>query len=592
MSVTVVARRAAIAAWDAIAWVVAVAILLLVRYDLAVAPRRWDSIVGYVVAAIALQWVAGYFMRLYLGRNRVGSFSDITLLGGLVGGTAIAVGLAFLVFDPDFPAGVAVFVPPMALLFMVMGRWFRRTITRVDSRRAPSAGAPPAIVYGAGDVGFQIARLMDTTDSPPPYSIVGFVDDDPAKRHLRVRSYRVLGKGDELEQLAEANEVSVVILAVSEAKPSLFQDLSDRCRAANLKLVVVPPLREMIDGRVEIDKLREFNVVDLLGRRPLSTDVPAIAGYLHDRVVLVTGAGGSIGSELARQVHELGPSKLILLDRDESALHAVQLTLYGHGLLDTDDIVLCDIRDHEALVAAFHRHQPEVVFHAAALKHLPMLEQYPDEGWKTNVLGTLNVLECAAEVGVRHFVNISTDKAADPSAVLGQTKRLAERLTAHFARGTHRPWVSVRFGNVLGSRGSVLHAFTAQIARGGPVTVTDPDVMRYFMTVSEACELVLQAGAIGEPGDVLVLDMGDPVRIVDVARRLIEESGRSIAIEYTGLRRGEKMNEALFSASEVGRPSSHRLITCVEAPPIDPHDVVAAEAWSELSPEAFRGAGG
>ena len=215
-------------------------------------------------------------------------------------------------------------------------------------------------------------------------------------------------------------------------------------------------------------------------------------------VVLITGAGGSIGSELARQVRRLGPAELILLDRDESALHAVQLSLYGSGMLDTDDMVLCDIRDQEALEAVFSQHRPDVVFHAAALKHLPMLEQYPAEGWKTNVLGTLNVLRCAHQAGVQHLVNISTDKAADASCVLGQTKRLAERLTAWFALHYSRKYLSVRFGNVLGSRGSVLDTFKAQIERGGPLTVTHPEVTRFFMTIPEACELVLQAGAIGK----------------------------------------------------------------------------------------------
>jgi dTDP-glucose 4,6-dehydratase len=339
----------------------------------------------------------------------------------------------------------------------------------------------------------------------------------------------------------------------------------------------------MIDGRVELDKLRQFNVADLLGRRPIKTDLSEIAGYLSGKIVLVTGAGGSIGSELARQLKKLGPAKLLLLDRDESALHAVQLSIYGQGLLDTDDMVLCDIRDSEALMKIFRRHRPEVVFHAAALKHLPMLEQYPDEGWKTNVLGTLNVLDAAHQVGAERFVNISTDKAADATAVLGQTKRLAERLTAHYAELTARPYLSVRFGNVLGSRGSVLYAFRAQIERGGPLTVTHPDVTRFFMTIPEACELVLQAGAIGQPGDALVLDMGDPVKIVDVAKRLLEESGRTdIEIAYTGLRHGEKLHEVLFSHGEDHVQTQHPLISCVPVPPITPRDVIAADSWDEL----------
>jgi dTDP-glucose 4,6-dehydratase len=255
--------------------------------------------------------------------------------------------------------------------------------------------------------------------------------------------------------------------------------------------------------------------------------------------------------------------------------------LYGSGLLDREDIVLCDIRDIDALRSVFGKHRPEVVLHAAALKHLPMLERFPDEGWKTNVLGTHNVLSTAIDHGVTHVVNVSTDKAADATSVLGQTKRIAERLTAWYALNYGLPYVSVRFGNVLGSRGSVLYAFRAQIERGGPVTVTHPDATRFFMTIPESCELVLQAAAIGDPGDVLVLDMGDPVRIVDVARRLIAESEREIDIAYTGLRPGEKLNEVLLSAGELGTASSHKLITRVAVPALDPRDMLATDVTTQ-----------
>ncbi len=347
-----------------------------------------------------------------------------------------------------------------------------------------------------------------------------------------------------------------------------------------MRLVIVPPVRERIHRQVSLGQLREFNVEDLLGRRPISTDLSEIADYITGKVVLVTGAGGSIGSELARQV--LGPAKLVLLDRDESALHSLQLSIYGVGLLDTDDMVLCDIRDKAALQEVFRRHKPEVVFHAAALKHLPMLEMYPLEGWKTNVRGTLNVLDAAHEAGVETLVNISTDKAADPTNVLGQTKRIAERLTSWYAGQYGVRYLSVRFGNVLGSRGSVLHTFRSQIERGGPVTITHPDITRFFMTIPEACELVLQAGAIGRPRDVMVLDMGEPIRIMDVAKRLIEESHRTdIEITYTGLRHGEKLHEVLFSALEEGQPSDHPLIKRVTVPEMAPSEVHAASVLDQ-----------
>lgn len=286
--------------------------------------------------------------------------------------------------------------------------------------------------------------------------------------------------------------------------------------------------------------------------------------------MLVTGAGGSIGSEIAKQVHSFGPRELVMLDHDESLLHATQLRIYRHGMLDTPNVVLCDIRDADALDEVFSRHRPDVVFHAAALKHLPMLQQYPAEGWKTNVLGTRNVLDAAARHGVRRFVNVSTDKAADASSVLGKTKRIAEELTAWYGHRLGATYLSVRFGNVLGSRGSVLHTFAAQIEAGGPLTITDREVSRYFMTIPEACELVIQAGAIGDTADVLVLDMGDPVRILEVAEGLIARSGKDIEIKITGLRDGEKLHEVLFSTDEAYEPTSHPLIRRLSVPPLDP----------------------
>jgi FlaA1/EpsC-like NDP-sugar epimerase len=296
---------------------------------------------------------------------------------------------------------------------------------------------------------------------------------------------------------------------------------------------------------------------------------------LAGKRVLVTGAGGSIGSELCRQIHRLGPARLGMLDRDESALHALQLSIDGRGLLSTRDLILADIREASCLERIFTDFRPDVVFHAAALKHLPMLEMYPDEGLKTNVQGTANVLAAAGAAGASVVVNISTDKAADPTSVLGRTKRCAEHLTAQAALDYPGRYVSVRFGNVLGSRGSVLTAFAEQIRQGGPVTVTDPGVTRYFMTVAEAVQLVLQAGALGGDGEVMVLDMGTPVSIRDVAEGLIAMSGRPIAIEYTGLRPGEKLHEVLSGAWEELQPTAHPLISHTQVPPLNLDQVLA-----------------
>ena len=582
-------RRAMVASWDALSWVMALVLFITIRYDFGLSDARWAAILGYVLAAIVLTVAGGYGFHLYMGRSRVGSFDEASSLALHVAVIAVALGVVVSLI-PAFPNGVGLLVPPLALLFMGFGRWLYRGLER-DWKRNPRNHAastptiPAALVYGAGEDGHDVARLVDHAVDPP-YRIVGFIDDDVAKKYRRIRSYRVLGRGPDVPEMARSTGAQVVILAISAASRELIDTLAQQCRDAGMKLVVVPPVRERIHRQVSLGQLREFNVEDLLGRRPIRTDLSEISDYITGKVVLVTGAGGSIGSELSRQVHRFAPSKLILLDRDESALHALQLSIYGVGLLDTDDMVLCDIRDKAALLQVFRHHKPEVVFHAAALKHLPMLEMYPLEGWKTNVRGTLNVLDAAHETGVDTLVNISTDKAADPTNVLGQTKRIAERLTSWYAGQYGVRYQSVRFGNVLGSRGSVLHTFRSQIERGGPVTVTHPDVTRFFMTIPEACELVLQAGAIGRPRDVMVLDMGEPIRIVDVARRLIEESHRTdIEITYTGLRHGEKLHEVLFSALEEGEPSDHALIRRVTVPEMAPSEVHAASVLDQRAVE-------
>jgi FlaA1/EpsC-like NDP-sugar epimerase len=360
-----------------------------------------------------------------------------------------------------------------------------------------------------------------------------------------------------------------------------MRDLRSRADEAHLEMLVLPTIAQTLGGRPTTTDLRDVDLDDLLGRRPITMDTRAVSAQLEGKVVLVTGAGGSIGSELARQIARFRPRKLVLLDRDESGLQATKLSLGESGLLDTDDIVLADIRELEPLRSTFRRERPQIVYHAAALKHLPLLEAYPLEAYKTNVLGTLNVLTAAAEVDVLAFVNISTDKAADPTCVLGHSKRVTERLTAGFAEHHVGRYVSVRFGNVLGSRGSVIHAFTAQIERGGPITVTHPDVERYFMLIPEACQLVLEAATIGSGGEVLVLDIGEQVKIVDVATTLVRLSGRDdVDIAFTGLRPGEKLREDLFSALEDSRPTTNPLLRSVRAPGLWPGEVPPVDLGS------------
>lgn len=565
-------RRGALAAWDIVCWTLGAAFVIGLRYSFTINEVQWEAVLRYLVISWVLLVVVGAATKFYRGRFLVGSFDEaLGVAFHFVAVAAITVVTA-PVLNPSLPRSLPVLAPPIALVGAAAGRWLYRA-ARDRGAETSRLADRRVLIYGAGDAGRQVLRLV-RTDPALGLDAVGFIDDNPGKRHLRIHGVPVVGAGDALARIAADLDVAAVVLAVPGASGALVDRVQRQADEAGLAAFVLPRLGELGGGQVKTADIRPVEISDVLGRHQIETDLSSIAGYLTGKRVLITGAGGSIGSELASQVHRFGPESLVLLDRDESALHAVQLAIYGHGLLDGSDTVLADIRDVDSLDAVFATHRPQIVFHAAALKHLPMLERYPAEGWKTNVLGTLNLLRLGASHGVEHFVNISTDKAADATSVLGATKRTAEQLTAWYAQQSSGHYLSVRFGNVLGSRGSMLHTFNAQIAHGGPITVTHPDVTRYFMTIPEACELVVQAGSMDQSGEVMVLEMGEPVRILDVARRMISLSGAAdIEIVFTGLRTGEKLAETLFGEEEESTATTHSMIRSVRIPPLDPADL-------------------
>ncbi|MDQ3610528.1 MAG: polysaccharide biosynthesis protein [Actinomycetota bacterium] len=575
---------------DVTAWTLGLWLAHFLRYDL-VLERLFTMGVLYAALSVAVLQVAfGFLGHLYRGRYRYGSFDEV--LGVLLAAACAAVGLAVLnetvpaiQWVPRSVPFVGAFV---AFTFMLGVRYLwrmRQEGERRSSGRRVGDVPQPLLLFGAGEGADQaiVAMLRDMTSR---YRPVGLLDDDPSKGNLRLRGVPVLGTRQDLARAAAETGATSLLLAVPSADGLLVREISGLASDAGLTVKVLPTVDHLLYGRVGVEDIRDLDLPDLLGRRQIELDLDSIAGYLTGKRVLVTGAGGSIGSELCRQISLYAPGELIMLDRDESALHAVQLSITGRALLDGEDLVLADIRDIDQMHRIFVDRQPQVVFHAAALKHLTLLERFPGEAVKSNIWGTLTVLEAARDAGVEHFVNISTDKAADPTSVLGYSKRIAERLTADVARRSEGTFVSVRFGNVLGSRGSVLTAFTAQIATGGPVTVTHPDVTRYFMTVQEAVQLVIQAASVGNSGEVLVLDMGEPVRIDDVARRLVDQAARKVEIVYTGLRSGEKLHEDLLGVSEADVRPCHPLVSQVPVEAVAPADALALDPW-ETAPEVI-----
>jgi FlaA1/EpsC-like NDP-sugar epimerase len=518
--------------------------------------------------AVLVNVAVGNVIGIYRHRFIPGSFEEcVALAMGALASTTVLLGTIVFIGPNAVPRSVPVLAGAFALGGILAVRWLGRTLAR--RHRVEGADYRKVVVLGAGRTGQCLVRRMELDDRVP-YRAVALLDDDPRKRHLHVAGVHVRGTSRDLASVSARFGADAVVIAMAAPDPELVRGVSSEAALLGIGALVVPPVTQVVHSARPAGDLRDLKLDDLLGRSPAHLDEDAIARQIAGRRVLVTGAGGSIGSEICRQIHRFHPAELIMLDRDESGLHAAQLSIYGRALLDQGDTVLADVRDARAMRRIFDLCRPHAVFHAAALKHLPLLEKYPLEAWMTNVVGSWNVLCAASEVGVNTFVNISTDKAANPISVLGYSKRITERLTAYMSGRSEGRFLSVRFGNVLGSRGSVLEAFARQIEEGGPVTVTHPDVSRYFMTIPEACQLVLQSAAIGSAGEALVLDMGAPVNIADVARLLICRAQRDdIEVVYTGLRPGEKMHEELFGLGEASdfRPA-HPLVSHVSVPPL------------------------
>ncbi|MBU6332871.1 MAG: polysaccharide biosynthesis protein [Chloroflexi bacterium] len=470
-------------------------------------------------------------------------------------------------------------VPLIALPTVVGVVAAPRLLLRIMLRRRPQPApqdTTPVVVYGAGNAGAMV--VQELRQNPQlKLRIIGIIDDNPRTHGLTIHGVRVLGGRGALPEVVRTGTVRKVIIAMPRAPGKEIRAIHAFCAGLGVAALTIPGMYELLDGSARVSELRPIEVTDLLRREPIETDLERVRTLLTGQIVLITGAGGSIGSELCRQIFRCQPARLILLGHGENSIFEIQgeLERLGRQLSIATEIiaVIADSRDRERIDAIFARHRPVLVFHAAAHKHVPLMEQNVVEAVSNNILGTRNIVAAAAQHGVERFVMISTDKAVNPTSVMGVSKRVAELIVHETALAVGRPYVAVRFGNVLGSRGSVILTFRRQIAAGGPVTVTDPEMRRYFMTIPEAVQLVLQAGALGTPGLIFMLDMGEPVRIVDLARDMIRlsglQEGRDIDIVFTGRRPGEKVFEELFAPNERYRPTLHQHVFIAER--VEPH---------------------
>jgi len=511
----------------------------------------------------------GLYNRLW----QYASISElISILYAVTVGTSSVVLVVYFLAPMRYPHTVAVLFW-LTTTFLIGGSRFLGRVVQDGIFNVSIPGIPKRVlIIGAGDAGALGIRELKNSNYREGYP-VGIIDDAPHKQKLKLMGIPVLGTGEDIPRVVKTHRVEEVIIAMPSAPGNVIRDIIRICDKSGVVIKIIPGIYNYLSGQVDRLKIREVQIEDLLGRDPVNLDIEEVADYLAGETVLITGAGGSIGSELCRQICRFQPEKLILVGRGENSIFAIEQELRAEcpGINLSTEIL--DVRDREKVELVFRRFRPGVVFHAAAHKHVPLMERNPEEALKNNILGTYNVAEISDLTGVKTFVLISTDKAINPTSIMGATKRVAEMIIQSIDRRSETRFVAVRFGNVLGSRGSVIPTFKKQIAKGGPVTVTHPEMVRYFMTIPEAAQLVIQAGAMARGGEVFILDMGKPVRIVDLARDLIRLSGFEvdvdIRIEFTGIRPGEKLYEELLTAEEGTTSTRHQRICVAKAGEVD-----------------------
>ncbi|MBL8534327.1 MAG: polysaccharide biosynthesis protein [Betaproteobacteria bacterium] len=539
----------------AAAWVFA----FLLRFNFETPPEflasMWSKLLWILPAQAAIFWR----LSLYRGLWRYASLTDFRriVVAAAMGAMTIALVLFFFQLR-ETPRSVLVLYPILLIAIMAGSRVLYRAWKEGHLVRLSRLDAKRAIVLGAGGAA---ARLLESVARNNEWLVVGMLDDDPAKQGREIHGVKVIGRLQDLPRLAQTLDVGLAVIALPGQLHGARKRAIELCREARVKAMTVPSYDDLVSGRVSLSAMRPVEVDDLLGRDPVELDSSGLKQWLEGAVVMVTGAGGSIGSELCRQVARYRPATIVLYELNEFALYTIEQEFLARAPATRVVCILGDVKDPHRLRTAMTLWRPAVVFHAAAYKHVPMVESGNTwEGVRNNVLGTWRTAAAAIEAGVGKFVLVSTDKAVNPTSVMGTSKRLAEMVCQSLQADADTRFVMVRFGNVLGSTGSVIPKFREQIAAGGPVTVTHPDMTRYFMSIPEAAQLVLQAGVMGNGGEIFVLDMGEPVKIVDLAREMIRLSGfgeDDIRIVFTGLRPGEKLFEEVLADDEATLPTHH-----------------------------------
>lgn len=548
------AKHMAMAVVDAVLILSAVALGLYLRFDMNV-PDFWlDRLEILLIPAVLINLIIFYLFGFYRRVWRYAGVDDLLLIA-----VAVTAGLGgiylYSIYSGVLPRSSYVITWFLLLFFIGGFRLSVRLLSTYLNRPLGGGKKKKVLIVGAGEAGVLVARELKRHGDALQMKLVGYLDDNPGKQRQIIQGLPVIGRLQALPDVVAQLGVAEVVIAMPSAPYSTLQEIVGLCADLQVKIKTVPGIFEILKGQVSINSLKEVEIEDLLRRLPVTVDLQAMAGYLEGEVVMVTGAGGSIGGELCRQIAGLKPQKLILADHDENGIFYIHNELTREfSELDLLPLVV-DVKERDALKKWFVLLRPTALFHAAAHKHVPLMEINTEEAVRNNIEGSKNVIDLASRYGVKRFVFISTDKAVNPSSVMGSTKRVVEIYLQQKARNCNScVYCAVRFGNVLGSQGSVVEIFKRQIVAGGPVTVTDPEMKRYFMTIPEAVQLVIQAGALGKGGEIFVLDMGEPVKIVDLARDMIILSGlkpdRDIKIEFTGLRPGEKLYEELFSDRE------------------------------------------